>query len=191
MKASSKRRSAFGVYQSQLKKEDDAAEKEEQQTTKTPGAKKRRHEGNSSSRSSKKVSKFDSASRKSLNSDLDTNGNFDHGDDSPETTEFKQKGKGKLFSKANKLRQSLTLSSRKRKRHGYRSYDQVEKSESSVSLAVHSVPEKTECRTDSELGNAEAEQEDRLNSEQGETDADRLFSWLISPVKPGKFFRYM
>jgi len=184
MKASFKRRSAFGVYQSQLQKDEELLQKEEEKRAKTPGAKKRRHEENSTSRASKKLSKLDS---KSLNSELDTNGNIDHEDHSPDVVEAKQKGKGKMLSKANKLRQSLTLSSRKKKRHGYRSYDrELEKSASNVT--VHSLPEKTERKTDSDSGNGDGDQLNQVNLERGETEADRLFSWLISPVKPGKFF---
>ena len=185
MKASFKRRSAFGVYQSQLQKNEELLQKEEEKPAKTPGAKKRRHEENSTSRASKKLSKLDS---KSLNSELDTNGNIDHEDHSPDVVEAKQKGKGKMLSKANKLRQSLTLSSRKKKRHGYRSYDrELEKSASNVT--VHSLPEKGERKTDSDSGNGDGDQLTQVNLERGETEADRLFSWLISPVKPGKFFR--
>ena len=185
MKASVKRRSAFGVYQSELKKDEELLQKEKEKPAKTPGAKKRRHEENSTSRASKKLSKLDS---KSLNSELDTNGNIDHEDHSPDVVEAKQKGKGKMLSKANKLRQSLTLSSRKKKRHGYRSYDrELEKSASNVT--VHSLPEKAERKTDSDSGNGDGDQLTQVNLERGETEADRLFSWLISPVKPGKFFR--
>ena len=192
MKSSFKRRSAFGVYQTQLKKEDEISQKEREKVAKTPGAKKRRHEENATSRVSKKVSKLDSASSKSLNSEVDANGSFDDEKNSPDMTESKQKGKGKLLSRANKLRQSLSLSSRRKKikRNGYRSYDRgLENSASN--LTVYSLPEKAECRSGSETLQSEVEQDDQVNLEQDDTEADKLFSWLISPVKPGKFFRYM
>ena len=140
----------------------------------------------------KKVSKLDSASSKSLNSEVDANGSFDDEKNSPDMTESKQKGKGKLLSRANKLRQSLSLSSRRKKikRNGYRSYDRgLENSASN--LTVYSLPEKAECRSGSETLQSEVEQDDQVNLEQDDTEADKLFSWLISPVKPGKFFRYM
>ena len=181
MKVSFKRRSAFAVYQSQLKKEAETLQQEEEKSAKTLGTKKRRHEENSASRPSKKFSKVDGASSKTLDSE-ETNGKSDHEDHSLEIMESKQKGKGKLLSKANKLRQSLTLSSRKKKRQGYQSYDgELEKSSSN--LTVHSMPEKAECGIDNNSANGEAEYQE------GEMEADRLFSWLISPVKPGKFFR--
>lgn len=184
MKGSFKRRSAFGVYQSQAKSDAETPEQEEEKPAKTPGVKKRRHE-DSTSRTSKKISKLDSTSSKSVNSE-ETNGKLDSEDHSPEIMDSKQKGKGKLLSKANKLRQSLTMSSRKKKRQGYRSYEcNLEKSSSN--LTVHSLP----ANLDSDSGNGQAEHQDPVNSQQGETEADRLFSWLISPVKPGKFFRYM
>lgn len=192
MKSSFKRRSAFSIYQSQLKKEDEDSQKEQEKVVKTPGSKKRRHEENSSSRASiKKVSKLDRASSKSLNGEAGDDESFDHEEHTPEMAESKQRGKGTLLSKANKLRQSLTLSSRKKKirRNGYQSYDRgLEKSTSNIT--VHSLPEKADCKSDSELLHSEVEQDDRVKLDQDETEADKLFSWLISPVKPKKFFRY-
>lgn len=193
MKSNFRRRSAFGVYQSQLKKEDEILQKEEEIVNKPSGSKKRPHEENSSSRSSKKASK--SSSNKSLNM-ADTNGNFDHDEQTPDILEPKQKGKGRLLSKANKLRQSLGMSSRKKKRNDYRSYDRVDQQNpSSPNLAVHSVSvEKTADKTDSETGNEETDQQEQAtvnkSLDQEEIEADKLFSWLISPVKAGKFFRY-
>lgn len=192
MKSSIRRRSAFGVYQSQPKKEDEVSQKEEEIVTKPSGAKKRPHEENTSSRSSKKASK--SGSTKSLMAD--TNGNFDHDVQTPDhILEPKQKGKGRLLSKANKLRQSLGMSSRKKKRNEYRSYDRVDLENSSSNLAVHSLSvEKTADNTDGDNGYEETEQQEELtvnrNLDQEEIEADGLFSWLISPVKAGKFFRY-
>ena len=181
MKSNFKRRSAFAVYQSQLKKEAETPQQEEEKSAKTLGTKKRRHEENSASRPSKKFSKVEES---------ETNGKFDHEDHSLDIVESKQRGKGKLLSKANKLRQSLTLSSRKKKRQGYQSYDgDLEKSSSN--LTMHSMPEKAECRIDNNSANGKVEHHDRVDLQEGEMEADRLFSWLISPVKPGKFFRYM
>ena len=186
MKASLRRRSAFGVYQSQRKKEAESEVQEEDKTDKT-GARKRRHEESSNSRSSKRFNKADSGSNKSVNSE-ETNGVLDHEDHSSDNMESK-KGKGKLLSKANKLRQSLTFSSRKKKRQGYQSYEgDLEKSSSSIT--VTSYPEKADCRIEGDSVNGDGDSQDRIDLQQGETEADRLFSWLISPVKPGKFFRY-
>ena len=189
MKSSFKRRSAFSIYQSQLKKEDKDSQKEQEKVVKTPGSKKRQHEENSTSRTSiKKASKLGRASSKSLNGEAGDDESFDHEEHTPEMAESRQRGKGTLLSKANKLRQSLTSSSRKKKikRNGYQSYDRgLEKSASN--LTVHSLPEKADCKSDSELLHSEVEQDDRVN--QDETEADKLFSWLISPVKPKKFFR--
>ena len=187
MKSSLRRRSAFGVYQSQLIKEDETSQKEEERLTQPSGSKKRSHEDNSSSHSSKKTSKLSSS--KSLNTE-DVNGNFDLDDQAPDILESKQKGKGKLFSKANKLRQSLGLSSRKKKRNGYRSYDLED---SSSNLTVNSLAVEKSDRTDSETGNDETDQQEELiadkDFDQEELEADGLFSWLISPVKARKFFR--
>lgn len=181
MKSNFKRRSAFAVYQSQLKKEAETPQQEEEKSAKTLGTKKRRHEDNSASRPSKKFSKVE-----------ETNGKFDHEDHSLDVVESKQRGKGKLLSKANKLRQSLTLSSRKKKRQGYQSYaGDLDREKSSSNLTVHSMPEKAECSIDNNSANGKVEHHDRLNLLEGEMEADRMFSWLISPVKPGKFFRYM
>lgn len=200
MKSGFRRRSAFGVYQSQLRKEDEISQKEEKIVTKPSGSKKRQHEENSSSRSSKKASK--SSSTKSLNM-ADTNGTFDHEEQTPDILEPKQKGKGRLLSKASKLRQSLGMSSRKKKRNGYRSYDRVDLENSSSNLVVHSLSvEKAADKTDGEIGNEETDQQGNEetdqqrevtvnnNLDQEEIEADKLFSWLISPVKAGKFFRY-
>ncbi|XP_068731298.1 ribosomal oxygenase 1-like [Montipora capricornis] len=184
MKASLRRRSAFGVYQSQRKKEAETEVQEEDKTDKT-GARKRRHEESSNNRSSKRFNKADSGSNKSVNSE-ETNGVLDHEDHSSDNMESK-KGKGKLLSKANKLRQSLTFSSRKKKRQGYQSYEgDLEKSSSSIT--VTSYPEKADCRMESDSVNGDGDSQDRNDLQQGETEAERLFSWLISPVKPEKFF---
>lgn len=181
MKSNFKRRSAFAVYKSQFKKEAETLQQEEEKSAKTLGTKKRRHEDNSASRPSKKFSKVE-----------ETNGKFDHEDHSLDIVESKQRGKGKLLSKANKLRQSLTLSSRKKKRQGYQSYaGDLDREKSSSNLTVHSMPEKAECSIDNNSANGKVEHHDRLNLQEGEMEADRMFSWLISPVKPGKFFRYM
>lgn len=179
MKSSFRRRSAFSVYQSQLVKDDESSRKEEEKANKPPRSKKRPHDENPASSTSKKVSKLGSS--KSLDND-GTNGTFDHEERTPDILEPKQKGKGKLLSKANKLRQSLTLSSRKKKRNGYRGYDRVDLQEGSCDKSD---------RTDTETGNEEANEEEQAKwkLEQEEIEADRLFSWLISPVKPGKFFR--
>jgi len=190
MKSSLRRRSAFGVYQSQLIKEDETSQKEEERLTEPSGSKKRPHEDNSSSHSSKKTSRR--SSNKSLNTE-DVNGNFDLDDQAPDILESKQKGKGKLFSKANKLRQSLGLSSRKKKRNGYRSYDRVDLENSSSNLTVNSLAVEKADKTDSETGNDETDQQEELiankDLDQEELEADGLFSWLISPVKARKFFR--
>ncbi|KAL9952077.1 hypothetical protein ACROYT_G039281 [Oculina patagonica] len=166
--------------------------KEEEIVTKPSGSKKRPHEENSSSRGSKKASKL--SSTKSLNM-ADTNGTFDHDEQTPDILEPKHKGKGKLLSKANRLRQSLGMSSRKKKRNGYRSYDRVELENSSSNLAVHSLSVEKAAgadKTDSETGNEETDQQGEVtvnnNLDQEEIEADKLFSWLISPVKAGKFF---
>ena len=191
MKSSVRRRSAFSVYQSQIGKDEESSQKEEEKANQPSGSKKRPCDENPSKSTSKKVSKL-LVSSKSLDDD-GTNGIFDHEEQTPDILEPKQKGKGKLFSKANKLRQSLSLSSRKKKRNGYRSYDRVDLQEkSSGNLTVHSLPADKSDRTDSETGNEETCQEGQAkwNSEQEDIEADRLFSWLISPVKPGKFFRY-
>lgn len=181
MKAHSKKRSAFSIYQSHRKTEVETEAQEEGKTDKTPGARKRRHEESSTNRSAKRFNKADSGSNKSVNSE-ETNGVFDQEDHSSDNMETK-KGKGKLLSKANKLRQSLTFSSRKKKRQGYQSYDgDLEKSSSSVT--VNSCPESTDCGTE-----GDAVRDDGGDSKQEEMEADKLFSWLISPVKPGKFFR--
>ncbi|XP_015758221.1 PREDICTED: bifunctional lysine-specific demethylase and histidyl-hydroxylase NO66-like [Acropora digitifera] len=180
MKAHSKRRSAFSIYQSHRKTEVETEAREEGRTDKTPGARKRRHEESSTNRSAKRFNKADSTSSKSVNSE-ETNGVFDQEDHSSDNTETK-KGKGKLLSKANKLRQSLTFSSRKKKRQGYHSYDgDLEKSSSSVT--INSCPESTDCGTE-----GDAVRDDGGDLQEEEMEADKLFSWLISPVKPGKFF---
>lgn len=190
MKSSLRRRSAFGVYQSQLRKEDETSQKEDERLTKPSGSKKRPHEENSSSRSSKKASKLDST--KSLNME-DASGNFDDDEQTPDILEPKQKGKGRLLSKANKLRQSLGLSSRKKKRNGYRSYDRVDFENSASNLTVNSLSVEKADKTDSETGNDETDQQEELiankDLDQEEIEADGLFSWLISPVKARKFFR--
>ena len=181
MKAQSKRRSAFAVYRSQRKKEVEIEAQEEEKTDKTPGARKRRHEESSTNRSAKRFNKADSGSNKSVKSE-ETNGILDQEDHSSDNMETK-KGKGKLLSKANKLRQSLTFSSRKKKRQGYQSYDgDLEKCSSSVT--VNSCPESTDCGTE-----RDTVRDDGVDVQQEEMEADKLFSWLISPVKPGKFFR--
>ena len=181
MKAHSKKRSAFSIYQSHRKTEVETEAQEEGKTDKTPGARKRRHEESSTNRSAKRFNKADSGSNKSVNSE-ETNGVFDQEDHSSDNMETK-KGKGKLLSKANKLRQSLTFSSRKKKRQGYQSYDgDLEKSSSSVT--VNSCPESTDCGTE-----GDAVRDDGGDLKQEEMEADKLFSWLISPVKPGKFFK--
>ena len=191
MKSSLRRRSAFGVCQSQLIKDDETSQKEEERLTKPSGSKKRSHEDNSSSHSSKKTTKLSSS--KSLNTE-DTDGSLDLEDQTPDILEPKQKGKGTLLSKANKLRQSLGLSSRKKKRNGYRSYDRVDLENSADNLtAVNSLPVEKADKTDSETGNDETDQQEELiadkNLDQEELEADGLFSWLISPVKAKKFFR--
>lgn len=189
MKSSLRRRSAFGVYQSQLIKENETSQKEEERLTEPSGSKKRSHEDNSSSHS-KKTSKLSSS--KSLNTE-DENGNFDLDDQTADILEPKQKGKGRLFSKANKLRQSLGLSSRKKKRNGYRSYDRVDLENSSSNLTANSLAVEKADKTDSETGNDESDQQEELiakkNLDQEDLEADGLFSWLISPVKARKFFR--
>ena len=124
----------------------------------------------------------------------DTDGSLDLEDQTPDILEPKQKGKGTLLSKANKLRQSLGLSSRKKKRNGYRSYDRVDLENSADNLtAVNSLPVEKADKTDSETGNDETDQQEELiadkNLDQEELEADGLFSWLISPVKAKKFFR--
>ncbi|XP_029211683.2 ribosomal oxygenase 1-like [Acropora millepora] len=180
MKAHSRKRSAFSIYQSHRKTEVETEAREEGKTDKTPGARKRRHEESSTNRSAKRFNKADSTSNKSVNSE-ETNGVFDQEDHSSDNTETK-KGKGKLLSKANKLRQSLTFSSRKKKRQGYQSYDgDLEKSSSTVT--INSCPESTDCGTE-----GDAVRDDGGDLQQEEMEADKLFSWLISPVKPGKFF---
>ncbi|XP_020627821.1 bifunctional lysine-specific demethylase and histidyl-hydroxylase NO66-like isoform X2 [Orbicella faveolata] len=188
MKSSLRRRSAFGVYQSQLIKENETSLKEEERLTEPSGSKKRSHEDNSSSHS-KKTSKLSSS--KSLNTE-DENGNFDLDDQTADILEPKQKGKGRLFSKANKLRQSLGLSSRKKKRNGYRSYDRVDLENSSSNLTANSLAVEKADKTDSETGNDESDQQEELiakkNLDQEDLEADGLFSWLISPVKARKFF---
>ena len=190
MKSSSRRRSAFSVYQSQIGKDEESSQKVEEKANQPSGSKKRPLDENPSKSTSKKVSKLSGS--KSLDDD-GTNGIFDHEERTPDILEPKQKGKGKLLSKANRLRQSLSLSSRKKKRNGYQSYDRVDLQEkSSSNLTVHNLPADKSDRTDSETGNEEPSEEEQAkwNSEQGDIEADRLFSWLISPVKPGKFFRY-
>ena len=189
MKSSLRRRSAYGVYQSQLIKEEETSQKEEERLTKPSASKKRLHEDNSSSHS-KKTSRLDST--KSLNSE-DSNENLDLDDQTPDSLEPRQKGKGRLLSKANKLRQSLGLSSRKKKRNGYRSYDRVDLGNSASDLIVTSLSVEKTDKTDSETGNDETDQQEELiankNLDQEELEADGLFSWLISPVKARKFFR--
>jgi len=189
MKSSVRRRSAYGVYQSQLIKEDETFQKEEERLAKPPGSKRRLHEENSSSQSSKKASKV--GSNKSLDTE-DRNGNFEHDEQSSDILEPKQKGKGRLLSKANKLRQSLGLSSRKKKRNGYQSYDHVDLENPATNLAVTSLSVEKSDKTDSETGDDETDQQEQLkvskNFEEEELEADGLFSWLISPVKAGKFF---
>ena len=181
MKAQSKRRSAFAVYRSQRKKEVEIEAQEEEKTDKTHGARKRRHEESSTNRSAKRFNKADSGRNKTVNNE-ETNGVLDQEDHSSDNMETK-KGKGKLLSKANKLRQSLTFSSRKKKRQGYQSYDgDLEKSSSTVT--VNSCPESTDCGTE-----GDTVRDDGVDLQQEEMEADKLFSWLISPVKPGKFFR--
>ena len=190
MKSSLRRRSAYGVYQSQLIKDDETSQKEEERLTKPSGSKKRLHEDNSSSHSSKKTSRLDS--NKSLNTE-DSSENLDLDDQTPDILEPRQKSKGKLLSKANKLRQSLGLSSRKKKRNGYRSYDRVDLGNSASDLAVNSLSVEKTDKTDSETGNDDTDQQEELivkkNFDQEELEADGLFSWLISPVKARKFFR--
>lgn len=190
MKSSIRRRSAYGVYQSQLIKEDETFQKEEERLAKPPGSKRRLHDENSSSQSSKKASKV--GSNKSLDTE-DRNGNFEHDEQSSDVLEPKQKGKGRLLSKANKLRQSLGLSSRKKKRNGYQSYDHVDLENPATNLAATSLSVEKSDKTDSETGDDETDQQEQLkvskNFEEEELEADGLFSWLISPVKAGKFFR--
>lgn len=190
MKSSLRRRSAYGVYQSQLIKEDETSQKEEERLNKPSESKKRLHEENSSSHS-KKTSRLDSV--KSWNSE-DSNENLDLDDQTPDILEPRQKGKGRLLSKANKLRQSLGLSSRKKKkRNGYRSYDCVDLGNSASDLVVTSLSVEKTDKTDSETGNDETDHQKELiaikNFDQEELEADGLFSWLISPVKARKFFR--
>ena len=190
MKSSLRRRSAFGVYQSQLIKEDETFQKEEETLPKPSGSKKRPHEENSSSHSSKKASKVGSS--KSLDSE-ERNGNFDHDEQTPDILEPRLKRKGRLLSRANKLRQSLGLSSRKKKRIGYRSYDCVDLENSANNHTVNSLSVEKADKTDSETGDDETDQQEQLieskNVDQEALEADALFSWLISPVKSGKFFR--
>ena len=178
---SSRRRSAFSVYQASSKKDSESFQKEEGTNLEPTEPKRRRCEENSSRKSEQKL-----GSSKSLSED--TNGTTDHEEHSPCIAESKHRGKGKLFSKANKLRQSLTFSSRRKKRNGYRSWDgDIAKSTSTIQIpADHEKPE----RTDSETGTDQAEDVNQGNDETEETEAEKLFAWLISPVKPKKFFRY-
>ena len=178
---SSRRRSAFSVFRAQQKHEGQDAQNQNDDSRGTARKAKmtpsrKRQNGNVVCKKMTKVNTVRDLYNKSDNA-------------SSQESDSSEVGNKKVSRVSNKLRQSLTLSSKK-KRSRSRKFDrEVEEGQLS----------KRKRRSEPLIRDNHVTARENLvpvnrppSEEQGtsvETEADQIFKWLVSPLKPNKFFR--